>query len=110
MAALEAVEKTLNSVQSGGIHDQLEGGFHRYAVDPGWRIPHFEKMLYDQAQMAEVYLEAYRLTGNTQYAATARKTLDYVLADLTAPDGGFYSTRDADSEGEEGTYYVWTSG
>ncbi len=108
LAALEAVEKTLVSVQSGGIHDQLEGGFHRYAVDPAWRIPHFEKMLYDQAQMTEVYLEAYRLTGNRKYAGTARKTLDYVLADLTAPDGGFYSTRDADSEGEEGTYYVWT--
>ena len=108
LAALEAVERTLTSVQSGGIHDHLEGGFHRYAVDPGWRIPHFEKMLYDQAQMAEVYLEAYRLTGNAMYAATARKTLDYVLADLTSPEGGFYSTRDADSEGEEGTYYVWT--
>ena len=106
--ALVAVETTLSAIRSGGIHDHLEGGFHRYSVDPGWRVPHFEKMLYDQAQMAEVYLEAYRLTGSPAFAETARKTLDYVLADLTAPHGGFYSTRDADSEGEEGTYYVWT--
>ncbi len=108
-SALAAVERTLQSVAYGGIHDHLEGGFHRYAVDPNWRIPHFEKMLYDQAQMADVYLEAYRITGNELYAQTARKTLDYVLADLLAPEGGFYSTRDADSEGEEGTYYVWKS-
>lgn len=107
-AALEAVERTLLSVMSGGIHDHIEGGFHRYAVDQGWRIPHFEKMLYDQSLMSEAYVRAYQITGNPNYAATARKTLDYVLADLTAPDGGFYATRDADSEGEEGTYYVWT--
>ncbi len=107
-AALAAVERTLKAVRSGGIHDHLEGGFHRYAVDPGWRVPHFEKMLYDQAQMADAYSVAYRVTGNADYAATARKTLDYILADLTAPGGAFYATRDADSEGEEGTYYVWT--
>ncbi|MGI9465120.1 MAG: protein-disulfide reductase DsbD domain-containing protein, partial [Aestuariivirgaceae bacterium] len=107
-AALEAVERTLQSVMSGGIHDHIEGGFHRYAIDPGWRVPHFEKMLYDQAQMAEAFTRAYRLTGKSEYAATARRTLDYVLADLTSPEGGFYSARDADSEGEEGTYYVWT--
>ncbi|MEE9314137.1 MAG: DUF255 domain-containing protein [Rhizobiaceae bacterium] len=106
--ALEAVENTLQSIAAGGIHDHLEGGFHRYAVDPAWRIPHFEKMLYDQALLSEIFSNAYRITGKSLYAATARKTLDYVLADLTAPKGGFYSTRDADSEGEEGTYYVWT--
>ena len=106
--ALDAVERTLGAVQSGGIHDHIEGGFHRYAIDPGWRVPHFEKMLYDQAQLAALYVEVFRLTGNPAYASTARKTLDYILADLTAAHGGFYSTRDADSEGEEGTYYVWT--
>ena len=107
-AALAAVELTLQSIGSGGIHDQLEGGLHRYAVDPGWRIPHFEKMLYDQAMMGEAFVEAYRITGKAQYGLMARKILDYVLADLTSPKGGFYSTRDADSEGEEGTYYVWS--
>jgi len=107
-AALEAVETTLKSVASGGIHDHIDGGFHRYAVDPAWRVPHFEKMLYDQAQLAAIYVEAYRVTGNTDYAAVARKTLNYILADLTAPEGGFYATRDADSEGEEGTFYVWS--
>jgi uncharacterized protein YyaL (SSP411 family) len=105
---LDAVERTLQSGLNGGIHDHLEGGFHRYAIDPGWRVPHFEKMLNDQALNTEVYLTAYRLTGKPEYAATARKTIDYVLADLTAPEGGFYTARDADSEGEEGTYYVWT--
>ena len=105
---LDAVERTLQSGLNGGIHDHLEGGFHRYAIDPGWRVPHFEKMLNDQALNTEVYLTAYRLTGKPEYAATARKTIDYVLADLTSPEGGFFTARDADSEGEEGTYYVWT--
>jgi len=105
---LGAVERTLQSGLSGGIHDHIEGGFHRYAIDPGWRVPHFEKMLNDQALNTEVYLTAYRLTGKPKYAATARKTIDYVLADLTSPEGGFFTARDADSEGEEGTYYVWT--
>lgn len=107
-AALRAVQLTLRSIQSGGIHDHIEGGFHRYAIDPGWRVPHFEKMLYDQAQLAEIFTLAHSQTGNPLYGQTARKTLDYILNDLTAPLGGFYSTRDADSEGEEGTYYVWT--
>ncbi len=106
--ALEAVERTLRAILSGGIHDHIEGGFHRYAVDPRWRVPHFEKMLYDQAQVAEVFTTAFRITGKPEYAATARKTLDYILADMTDPNGGFYAARDADSEGEEGTYYVWT--
>lgn len=107
-ALLRAVERTLQSILAGGVHDHIDGGFHRYSVDPGWRVPHFEKMLYDQAQLAEVFTAAYRITGAPEYAGTARKTLDYILADLTAPHGGFYSTRDADSEGEEGTFYVWT--
>ena len=105
---LDAVERTLQSGLSGGIHDHIEGGFHRYAIDPGWRVPHFEKMLNDQALNTEVYLTAYRLTGKPEYAATARKTIEYVLADLTSPEGAFFTARDADSEGEEGTYYVWT--
>ena len=107
-AALAAVELTLKSIISGGIHDHIEGGLHRYAVDPAWRIPHFEKMLYDQAMMTQAYAEAYRITGKMEYGHMARKIADYVLADLTAPEGGFYATRDADSEGEEGTYYVWS--
>ena len=107
-AGLAAVELTLNSIISGGIHDHIEGGLHRYTVDPGWRIPHFEKMLYDQAMMTQAYSEAYRITGKPEYGHMARKIADYVLADLTDPKGGFYATRDADSEGEEGTFYVWT--
>ncbi|MCP5087311.1 MAG: DUF255 domain-containing protein [Rhodobacteraceae bacterium] len=106
--ALAAVELTLKSIISGGIHDHIEGGVHRYSVDPAWRIPHFEKMLYDQAMMSEVYTEAWRITGKVEYGRMARRILDYVLDDLTAPEGGFYATRDADSEGEEGTYYVWS--
>lgn len=106
--ALAAVELTLQSVLSGGIHDHIEGGFHRYAVDQQWRVPHFEKMLYDQALMSETFTDAYRLTGKPEYGDTARKTFDYILADLTSEKGGFFATRDADSEGEEGTYYVWS--
>lgn len=105
----EALERTLQAIMAGGVQDHLAGGFHRYSVDPAWLVPHFEKMLYDQAQLAELYAQAYRVTGGSNYAYTARKTLDYILADLTSPEGGFYSTRDADSEGEEGTFYVWTT-
>jgi uncharacterized protein YyaL (SSP411 family) len=108
-ATRQALTTTLNAVTRGGVHDQLAGGFHRYAVDNAWRIPHFEKMLYDQAQLAEIFARTARLTGHRQFAATAKKTFDYVLGDLTSPQGGFYATRDADSEGEEGTYYVWTT-
>jgi len=98
------------------MHDQLGGGFHRYSVDDRWFVPHFEKMLYDQAQLAISYLEAFQITGDPQYADTARRTLDYVLRDMTAT--GFYSAEDADSATDparpevksEGAFYVWTAG
>ena len=107
-AARQALISTLKAIAKGGVQDQLAGGFHRYATDNNWRIPHFEKMLYDQAMLAEIYVKAAALTGDQQLATTARRTLDYVLDDLTAPQGGFYATRDADSQGKEGTYYIWS--
>lgn len=111
--ALSAVTLTLDRMLDGGIQDHVGGGFHRYAVDAQWRVPHFEKMLYTQAQLTQVLLWAFRLTGEARYAEAARHTLDYVLADLTHPEGGFYSARDADSRSgdgatEEGAFYVWT--
>ena len=106
--ALEIVEKSLDRMGKGGICDQLGGGFHRYSTDEYWLVPHFEKMLYDQALLATAYLEAYQATGKGFYAGIARNTFSYVLRDMVSPDGGFYSAEDADSEGAEGRFYVWT--
>ncbi len=106
--AREALLVTLETVIRAGVMDQLAGGFHRYAVDSRWNLPHFEKMLHTQAGMTEALLAGWQLTGRRLFADAAHRTLDYVLADLTAPAGGFFSARDADSEGAEGTFYVWT--
>ncbi len=105
--SLEAADFTLKRMSAGGIHDQIGGGFHRYAVDDDWLIPHFEKMLYTQASLLQAYLQAFELTGNREHARTARRIADYVIRDMTSDRGGFYSATDADSEGEEGTYFIW---
>jgi uncharacterized protein len=105
---LNMVEVTLDGMKNGGIYDHLAGGFARYSTDERWLVPHFEKMLYDNAQLASVYLEAHQVTGSAEYARIARETLDYLRRDMQAPEGGFYSSTDADSEGEEGKYFVFT--
>jgi uncharacterized protein YyaL (SSP411 family) len=107
-AALDMVEKTLQAMRRGGIYDHVGFGFHRYSTDSQWLVPHFEKMLYDQAMLAMAYTEAYQATGKEDYAKTAREIFTYVLRDMTASEGGFYSAEDADSEGKEGKFYLWT--
>ena len=114
--ALDMVVTILHAMAKGGIHDQLGGGFHRYSTDANWFVPHFEKMLYDQAQIAVSYLEAFQITGDRELAGSARQIFDYVLRDMLDPEGGFYSAEDADSvidpakpeEKGEGAFYVWT--
>lgn len=105
---LDAVERTLDHMAAGGIYDQLGGGFARYSVDARWAVPHFEKMLYDNGQLVKLYADAYRLTGKEAWRRVVEETIGYVLRDMTHPGGGFYAGEDADSEGQEGKFYVWT--
>jgi uncharacterized protein YyaL (SSP411 family) len=104
---LRMVERTLRNMAMGGMYDQVGGGFHRYSTDEKWLVPHFEKMLYDNAQLARVYVEAWQVTGDELYGRIARETLDYVLREMTEKEGGFRSATDADSDGREGVYFVW---
>ncbi len=106
--AAEALRHALGALDRGGVHDHLGGGFHRYAVDEDWEVPHFEKMLYDNAQLARVFLRAASLTGDRRLGTVGARTLEYMLAELRAPEGAFWSSQDADDAGGEGAYYTWT--
>ncbi len=107
-SALEMVRRTLDRMARGGIYDQIGGGFARYSVDESWLVPHFEKMLYDNAQLSRLYLHAWQITGEPFYRRISEEIYDYILREMTSPEGGFYSATDADSEGEEGRYFLWT--